>query len=144
MQLHQIQPKHKSQKKHRVGRGGKKGTYSGRGMKGQKARAGARFKPVIRELIKRYPKLRGYRQQRTSPVFQVVSLQAIENAFLPNEVVRPESLFAKRLIKHGKRTGQKIKILGDGTLTKALVFEGCRVSKSAKARIEEAGGTVTL
>ena len=142
MQLHQIQPKHKSQKKHRVGRGGKKGTYSGRGIKGQKARAGARFKPIIRELIKRYPKLRGYRQQSTSPQFQVVSLQAIERAFLQSEVVRPESLFAKRLVKQGKGGKLKIKILGDGNITKALVFEGCAVSKEVAARIEKAGGSV--
>lgn len=142
MQLHQIQPKHKSQKKHRVGRGGKKGTYSGRGIKGQKARAGARFKPMIRELIKRYPKLRGYRQHDTSPSFQVVSLGVIDKVFSQNEVVRPESLFAKSLVKHGKGRGLKIKILGDGTITKALSFEGCAISKNAKARIEKAGGSV--
>ncbi len=144
MQLHQIRQKHKSQKKHRVGRGGKKGTYSGRGIKGQKARAGARFKPVIRELIKRYPKLRGYRQQSTSPRFQVVSLQALDQAFTANEVVRPESLFAKRLIRHGKEKAFKVKILGDGNITKALNVKGCAVSKSAKTRIEKAGGSVTL
>jgi large subunit ribosomal protein L15 len=44
-----------------VGRGGKKGTYSGRGIKGQKSRAGKRLEPIIRSIIKRYPKLRGYR-----------------------------------------------------------------------------------
>lgn len=61
MQLHELKPKHKRKKRKRVGRGGKRGTYSGRGIKGQKARAGRRLKPVIRELIKRYPKLRGYK-----------------------------------------------------------------------------------
>jgi large subunit ribosomal protein L15 len=61
MQLHQLKPIHKLKKRKRVGRGGKKGTYSGRGIKGQKARAGRRLKPAIRELIKRYPKLRGYK-----------------------------------------------------------------------------------
>lgn len=59
MQIHQLKPIHKPKKKKRVGRGGKKGTYSGKGMKGQKSRAGKRFKPMIRELIKRYPKLKG-------------------------------------------------------------------------------------
>jgi len=63
MQLHQLSPKHKSKKRKRVGRGGKRGTYCGRGMKGQKSRAGAKFVPIIRGLIKRYPKLRGYRNK---------------------------------------------------------------------------------
>jgi large subunit ribosomal protein L15 len=61
MQLHDIHPIHKSKKKKRVGRGGKRGTYSGRGQKGQKSRAGAKFEPIIRSLIKKYPKLRGYK-----------------------------------------------------------------------------------
>jgi len=59
MQLHQIQPIHKLKKKKRVGRGGKRGTYCGRGIKGQKARAGAKIRPEIRDLIKRIPKLKG-------------------------------------------------------------------------------------
>jgi large subunit ribosomal protein L15 len=113
-------------------------------MKGQKARAGARFKPIIRELIKRYPKLRGYRQDSSSPQFQVVSLQAVDKAFSPGEVVRPESLFAKRLVRHKEGKKPRVKILGDGDVKKALVFEGCAVSKSAKARIEKAGGTVNV
>lgn len=61
MQLHEIRPLHKGKKRKRVGRGGKRGTYSGRGQKGQKSRAGRRLEPVIREIIKRYPKLRGYK-----------------------------------------------------------------------------------
>ena len=56
MQIHELRPKHKNKSKKRVGRGGKKGTYSGRGGKGQTARAGSKVKPLIRELIKRYPK----------------------------------------------------------------------------------------
>ena len=61
MQLHEIKPIHKVKKPKRVGRGGKRGTYSGRGQKGQKSRAGHKMKPVVRELVKRYPKLRGYK-----------------------------------------------------------------------------------
>jgi len=62
MQTHQLQPNHISESRKRVGRGGKKGTYSGKGGKGQTARAGRKLAPIIRELIKRYPKLKGYRQ----------------------------------------------------------------------------------
>jgi len=61
MQIHQIKTIHKEKEPKRVGRGGKRGTYCGRGGKGQTARAGHKMQPVIRELIKRYPKLRGYR-----------------------------------------------------------------------------------
>jgi large subunit ribosomal protein L15 len=61
MQLHELKPIHKFKKKKRIGRGGKRGTYSGKGMKGQKSRAGRRLEPVIRGIIKRYPKLRGYK-----------------------------------------------------------------------------------
>lgn len=61
MQLHQISPAHKAnnQDKKRIGRGGKRGTYSGHGMKGQKARAGHRIRPAERDLIQHLPKLRG-------------------------------------------------------------------------------------
>ncbi|MFQ6049937.1 MAG: hypothetical protein ACE5J0_02775 [Candidatus Paceibacterales bacterium] len=58
MELHELKPIHKKKKRKRVGRGGKRGTYSGRGIKGQKTRAGRKLKPIIQETIKRYPKLR--------------------------------------------------------------------------------------
>ena len=61
MQLHDLKPNYKSKEKKRVGRGGKKGTYSGKGMKGQKSRAGRKLEPPVRGLIKRYHKLRGYK-----------------------------------------------------------------------------------
>ena len=60
--MHELKPEHKNKKSKRIGRGGKRGTYSGRGVKGQKSRAGRKFQPIIRELIKKYPKLKGYRQ----------------------------------------------------------------------------------
>jgi large subunit ribosomal protein L15 len=60
MQLHEIKGL-KNKEKKRVGRGGKRGTYCGRGIKGQKARAGAKIRPALRDFIKKIPKLRGYR-----------------------------------------------------------------------------------
>lgn len=57
MQLHTLQPAHKLRGKKRIGRGGKRGTYSGRGVKGQKARAGRKIRPAIRDLIQSLPKL---------------------------------------------------------------------------------------
>jgi ribosomal protein L15 len=111
-------------------------------MKGQKARAGAKFLPIIRSLIKRYPKLRGYRVQRTSPAFCIVSLFAIEKAFKANEVVTPASLLEKQVVSRFGGKLLPIKILASETMTKALTFEGCKVSKKAKALIEKAGGAV--
>lgn len=59
MALYKIAPEHKNKTKKRVGRGGKRGTYSGRGVKGQKSRAGRRIRPAVRDLIQQIPKLRG-------------------------------------------------------------------------------------
>ncbi len=61
MQLHTLQPTHKAKDKKRIGRGGKRGTYSGKGVKGQGARAGAKIRPGTRDLIQQIPKLRGAR-----------------------------------------------------------------------------------
>lgn len=92
--------------------------------------------------MKRYPKLRGYRVQRTFPAFQVVSLAVIERAFKAKEVVNPASLLKKHVVKHSRGTMPRVKILASGEITKALTFEGCSVSKNAKALIEKAGGTM--
>ena len=61
MNLHQIAPDHKNVAKKRIGRGGKRGTYSGKGVKGQKSRAGSKIRPGTRDLIQQIPKLRGSR-----------------------------------------------------------------------------------
>ena len=63
MQIHELRQKTKSRAKTRVGRGGKRGTFSGRGTKGQKARAGRRIRPAERDLIQRLPKLRGLKNK---------------------------------------------------------------------------------
>ena len=146
MQLHQLRPKHKLKKKKRVGRGGKRGTYSGKGMKGQKSRAGRRFQPVIRELIKRYPKLRGYRHQTRSQALglepQVLNLSLLEKKFEAGEKISPKSLLEKGLIRRIRGRTPQVKILGEGDVKKALTVEGCLVSKGVREKIEKAGGTI--
>ncbi len=82
MQLHEIKPIHKIKKPKRVGRGGKRGTYCGRGVKGQKARAGRKLKPLIREVIKKYPKLRGYRFKSKKEKLAIVNLESLEKKFV--------------------------------------------------------------
>lgn len=143
MQLHELRPIHKQKRRKRVGRGGKKGTYAGRGMKGQGARAGVRMKPAIRELLKRYPKLRGYRFAGKAKGITVVNLDILEKQFQAQDLVTPESLVAKNIVRRIQGRLPRVKILGKGELTKALKVSQCLVSESAKKKIKKAGGTIT-
>ena len=146
MRAHQIKPKHKTKKRKRVGRGGKRGTYSGKGMKGQKARAGRKMQPVVRELIKKYPKLRGYkfRIKIKDEKFKItpVNLEQIEKIFKESEIVNPKTLSEKKIIRKIKGKTPKVKILSKGELSKKLIIENCLLSKQAKEKIEKAGGII--
>lgn len=142
MQLHQLKLNHKKKRPKRIGRGGKHGFYSGRGAKGQKARAGRRFKPIIRELIKKYPKLRGYKFKTIQEKPATLNIGLLEKKFKTREKISPQILIEKRLIRRIKSEIPKIKILGEGELTKALIIEDCLVSKKAKEKIEKAGGEI--
>lgn len=143
MQLHQLKPIHKKKRKKRVGRGGKRGTYSGKGIKGQSARAGAKFQPAIRELIKKYPKLRGYRYSSSySSQSAVVNVDVLDKRFQDNDKVNPEILLNKGLIRRIKGKVPRVKILGNGEIKKPLIIENCLVSKQSRAKIEKAGGQV--
>lgn len=126
----------------RVGRGGKKGTYSGRGIKGQKSRAGRRFKPAIRELIKKYPKLRGYKVSPVSKFCLGVNLATLESKFKPGETVNPQVLLERKIIRRIKGRLPEVKILSNGKFTKSLNIEGCLISKKAKEIIEAAKGSI--
>lgn len=144
MQLHQLKPIHKLKKPKRVGRGGKHGTYSGRGIKGQKARAGKKLQPIIRNLIKRYPKLRGYKSKIKSQnsKLAVFNLEILEKRFNAGDKVNPQVLLEKKIISRIKGKLPKIKILGKGEIKKPLTIENCKVSEQAKEKIEKAGGKV--
>ena len=143
MQLHNIQQNKKNRKSIRVGRGGKRGTYSGRGVKGQKARAGNRVRPAIRDLILRTPKLRGQafwgRQAKT--VF-IVNLDQIEKKFKQKELINPKTLLNNGLIPAAYAKNAIVKILGDGEITKPHEFRGVKVSAKAKEKIKAQGGGV--
>lgn len=144
MQLNQIKPIHRPKKAKRVGRGGKKGTYCGRGIKGQKSRAGRKLKPIIKELIKRYPKLRGYRGKFKGEKEELVilNLENLEKKFEDSEIVSPKTLLEKKLISKIKGRVPKVKILGKGEIKKKIIVENCLVSKQAKEKIEKAGGEI--
>ncbi len=143
MQIHDIKPAHRPQQRQRVGRGGKHGTYAGRGMKGQRSRAGTRkYQPWIRRWIKRYPKLRGYRFSPVSQSPVTVNLHEIAAAFEDNEEVTPETLVDRGVIRRKHGCVPPVKILGSGKPEKAVVVQGCQYSEAARRKIEEKGGTV--
>lgn len=143
MQLHELKPTHKGKRSQRVGRGGKRGTYCGRGVKGQNSRAGAKMMPMIREMIKRYPKLKGYRYSGVPKNIVVVNLDVIEKKFKSGEIVSPETLLKLRIIRNINGKVPKVKILGRGELKKSLIFEDCLISGKAKEIIEKSGGSIT-
>jgi len=132
MQLYQLKPIHKAKNKKRVGRGGKRGTYSGKGIKGQKSRAGHKIRPEIRDFIKKIPKQRGYRFKsfRTKPT--IINLKDLNEKFSDGEVVSPKTLLNKELIAKVKGRMPEVKILGVGELKKKIKIEGCKISKSIK------------
>ncbi|MDP2927102.1 MAG: 50S ribosomal protein L15 [bacterium] len=142
MQLQHLKPNHKPRTAKRIGRGGKKGSTSGRGTKGQKARAGKRMKPLVRGFIKRYPKLRGHRMESWPASLVGVNLDKIERHFQVGETVNPRILVEKKIIFFPGNKIPLVKILGNGEITKSLIFENCKLSKGAEAKIKKAGGTI--
>ena len=148
MQLHELQPNRVKKTKRRIGRGGKRGKTSGRGHKGQKARAGNSSVPQMREIIKKLPKLRGHGKNRARTVNAervvpvVVNVSALETGFTKNTKVSPKTLVAEGIIATQRGKAPQVKILGNGELTKKLTVSDCAVSKSARDKIEKAGGSI--
>lgn len=143
MQLHELQRKTPNQAQKRVGRGGKRGKTSGRGTKGQKARAGHSIMPAIREILKKLPKRRGYNQKSIESKPAVVNVVMLEKVFASGDAVNPKTLLERGLVRARKDVTPSVKILGSGDITKKFVITGCRVSGQAKEKIEKAGGSVS-
>lgn len=137
MQLHELKPTNKNKDKKRIGRGGKRGTTSGRGQKGQKSRSGHRIKRAERELIQRLPKLRGFRNKPLEEKSMAVNISSLEK--ISGNLVNKQTLIESGLIR---KTDKNVKILGNGEIKKAFQIEGLKVSESAKKKIEAAGGSV--
>ncbi|HTX73598.1 MAG TPA: 50S ribosomal protein L15 [Rectinemataceae bacterium] len=124
------------------GQGSGLGTTAGRGNKGQQSRSGGKTYPGFEggqmPLYRRLP-ARGFSNTMFKKVWQVVNLEQIEDKFGAGELVDGASLFAKGLVK---KAAEPVKILGNGTVTKALKFSVDKVSAGARSKIEKAGGTV--
>lgn len=142
MKVHELRPPAGStRRRRRVGRGiaGKGGKTAGRGTKGQGARdtIPLGFEGGQLPLMQRIPKLRGF----TNPfrvVYTPVNVGALER--VTGDSVDPAVMVGAGLA----RKGELIKILGDGTLTRAVRVEAHAFSASAHAAITAAGGTVTV
>lgn len=134
MRLHQIKPIHKLKKSRRIGRGGKRGGYSGRGIKGQKSRAGAGIRPAIRDLMMKFPKKRGRAKHAFKSLYgkpAIFNLTDINKRFKEGEIVSPKTLNLPR-----------VKILGKGEISKKLRFENVLLSRSARDKIIKAKGAI--
>jgi large subunit ribosomal protein L15 len=137
-------PEGATKNRRRVGRGQGSGlgTTAGRGNKGQQSRSGGKTYPGFEggqmPLYRRLPS-RGFSNARFRKEWQVVNLSDVEAKFAAGEVVDGASLQARRLVKKAEGL---VKVLGEGELTKALTFQVDKVSASARAKIEKAGGKV--
>ncbi len=125
-----------------IGRGGKRGSYSGRGMKGQKARSGGKSglkRLGLRQLMERTHKLRGFQSLVKKPA--IVSLSIINKNFQNDDTVSPASLAAKKIIPSAQN---RVKVLSDGQLNIKIKLADCLASAAAAEKIKKAGGEILL
>jgi large subunit ribosomal protein L15 len=153
LNLSTLKPAEKRRARKRVGRGlgSGKGRYAGRGIKGQKSRAGshkmrAGFEGGQMPIYMRLGKQRGSTSKDAMPIgpfrtyTQGVNVRDLERVFDAGTEITPELLKAKRLIRSVR---VDVKILGQGDLTKKLTVSAHNFSKSAREKIEGAGGSIT-
>ncbi|MGH3105527.1 MAG: 50S ribosomal protein L15 [Gaiellaceae bacterium] len=153
LSLSNLSPAQPRQDRKRVGRGlgSGKGRYSGRGIKGQKARSGshkmrAGFEGGQMPLYMRVGKQRGATSKDAMPIGPhrthtvPVNVRDLERVFADGDKVSIETLLEKGLIKNTKAD---VKVLGNGELKKALTVTAHAFSESAREKIKAAGGTAT-
>lgn len=145
MELKDLKPAEGSKRnRKRVGRGPASGNgkTAGRGMNGQKSRAGggkgAGFEGGQTPLARCLPKLPGFRNFNRVEYIPV-NVSRLDAKFNAGDLVDADTLYAAGIIKN---TTDPIKVLGDGEITKALTVRVDKVSASAKAKIEAVGGKV--
>lgn len=149
MKLHELKPSDGATKrKRRLGRGisAGQGKTGGRGTKGQGARSGKGVPPYFEggqlPLIRKLPFARGYGFLQPFRVnFNPVNVGQLAEKFAAGETVTPQTLMERGLIKHDH---DLVAVLGDGDLDCALHVQVQRISVTARAKIEAAGGTVEL
>lgn len=147
LRLHDLRPNPGARKsRKRVGRGNAsgKGTYSGRGLKGQRSRAGRDYNSVFEggamSMMRTLPKRRGFKN-RSRIEYQAVNVVDLARRFPPGATVDAHALAQARLLK---RPAQPFKILAGGPIQHPLHLRAERVSPAARAKILAAGGSVEL
>ncbi len=149
MKLHELRPAEGSKKRRRrVGRGisAGQGKTAGRGTKGQNSRSGGGVPPYFEggqlPLVRKLPFARGYGFFNPWKVeFKPINLAQLAERFEADAVVSPQTLVEQGLIK---RVKDLVVVLGQGEIQHSLTVQTHRISKSARAKIEAAGGTVEL
>jgi large subunit ribosomal protein L15 len=130
-------------KRKRIGRGGSRGSTSGKGHKGQKARTSGGiaigFEGGQMPLYRRIPK-RGFTNARFKRNVVIVNLEQIDRISTDGDIVTAQMLLEKRVIRPSKGRGYELKVLGEGTLSKKITVQAHAFSGSAKQAIEQAGG----
>src|SRR3954469_25237608 len=101
MQLHDLKRKTENKAQKRVGRGGGRGKTSGRGTKGQKARAGHSIMPAIREQLKKLPKRRGYSFKSIKDKPEVINIAQLEKFFSAGDTINPKILAERGAVRKG-------------------------------------------
>ena len=141
MKLHEVNRAPEAKSKKRVGRGpgSGMGKTSTRGEKGQLARSGGKvhawFEGGQTPLYRRLPK-RGFNNTRFATKFATINLSDIDKFFNDGDVVTPEVLKERGIIK---KQLDGVKVLANGKLTKKLTIKAHRFSSSAVSKIESAG-----
>ena len=138
MQIQDLKSSNRKYKK-TVGRGGSRGKTSGRGMKGQTARAGHKVRPEYRDTLKRMPKLRGRGKNIfQSPHLPTVSVRigVLEKHFENGDTVSPKTLVLKGIISTKELKAGKVKIVAGGELSKKLKLFHCSTTKSIADKFE--------
>ena len=143
MKLHELSPAPGSTKEHfRVGRGhgSGNGKTAGKGHKCQNARSGGGVRPGFEggqmPLYRRLPK-RGFNNYNFATKYAIVNLSDLERKFEDGAVIDTEAMIAAGLVKNQY---DGVKVLGNGTLDKALTVQATKFTKSAIEKIEAAGG----
>jgi large subunit ribosomal protein L15 len=145
MQMHQLKRKNPNKKSKLIGRGGARGNFSGRGIKGQKAHGSHGIRPEMRDTIKRIPKIKGRGKNLNVSVkedYAPVNIATLDKIFEKGTTITPNVLLKENVIKRKKGKLPVVKILGTGETKKNFAVENCKVSVSAKEKIESAGGSV--
>lgn len=147
MQINNITKNKSNRTSIKVGRGGKRGKTSGKGHKGQNARTGNSNRTQMRDIIKKFPKLRGAgangnKNKAIIKSYFAVNLSQIDSAFTAKEMVTPTSLLEKGLVEKVRGRVPEIKILGNGEISVKVDVRDCKFSKSAAEKIEKAGGSI--